>query len=61
MTTDIRSNTCPYCGGSYTINQSCTGPRTDDPAENTCPEMAAHRRLVEAAIEEEEAYGTQEY
>jgi hypothetical protein len=47
----IKSNTCPYCGGPYTIAQSCTGPRTDNSAENTCPEMTQHRKLVQLAAE----------
>lgn len=32
--------------------QSCTGPRTDDPRENTCAAMQRHHGMVTAAIEE---------
>lgn len=42
---------CPYCGGTCTVKLSCTGPRTSDPHENTCKEMALHRRLVSMAID----------
>jgi hypothetical protein len=51
------ANHCPYCGGPYSLTQSCTGPRTVDLNENTCPEMAAHRRVVKEALNEEERYG----
>lgn len=50
----IKSNMCPYCGGPYSITQSCNGPRTETPGENCCAEMAAHARLVSEACEEEE-------
>lgn len=50
----IKANTCPYCGGPYTLSQCCTGPRTDIRGENCCPQMAQHARLVQDAIDEEE-------
>jgi hypothetical protein len=50
----VRSGACPYCGGGYSITQTCHGPRTDNPDENTCREAARHRRLVRAALDEEE-------
>lgn len=53
----IKANTCPYCGGRYTVNSSCTGPRTANPDENTCAAMALHRRLVQVAAEQHEREG----
>ena len=50
----MKANTCPYCGGAYTLTLSCSGPRTEDPAENTCPSMRRHREDVLAAVEMEE-------
>jgi hypothetical protein len=47
----ILSNRCPYCGGPYSISQSCTGPRTADATAHTCPAMARHRQLVDALCE----------
>lgn len=56
----MTANTCPYCGGPYTLTESCTGPRTENPMENTCWEMAQHRRWVQAALDEEEQQDQQE-
>lgn len=60
----IKANTCPYCGGPYTLASACYGRRTDTPGENCCPEMSLHARLVDAAArepvrEDEEVYGRQ--
>jgi hypothetical protein len=51
--THVPSNTCPYCGGAYTLDRSCYGPRTDDPDANTCKRMRKHRRLVQDAADAE--------
>lgn len=50
----IKANTCPYCGGPYTLTSTCYGPRTDTPGENACPQMQRHARLVREAIEASE-------
>lgn len=47
-----KANTCPYCGGRCDLSWTCFGPRTTDPDENTCAEMARHRRAVRAALDE---------
>ena len=49
----VPSNTCPYCGGAYTLSRSCYGPRTDDPDANTCKRMRKHRKLVRDAADAE--------
>lgn len=46
----MKPNTCPYCGGHYSLGQSCTGPRTSDPVANTCNEMRIHRLLVTTGL-----------
>jgi hypothetical protein len=48
---DVAPGRCPYCRGIYSITQSCYGPRTENPDENTCASMARHRRLVNFAAE----------
>jgi len=45
----IKSNTCPYCGGPYTVNRTCYG--TDTPGENACPELAHAAELIADAVE----------
>lgn len=50
----VPANTCPYCGGAYTLDRSCYGPRTANIDENTCKRMRKHRRLVRDAAEENE-------
>lgn len=52
--TSVLPNTCPYCGGAYTINSTCYGPRTADTEANTCTRMRQHRKLVLEAIEADE-------
>jgi len=48
----VESGTCPYCGGYYTIDRTCSGPRRlDDPDANTCRRMRKHARLVRVAID----------
>lgn len=47
----IKANTCPYCGGPYTVQQACHGPRTEVRGENCCPGMARHVQLVQEAID----------
>lgn len=50
---EIKSNTCPYCGGPYTVQSTCKGPRTDNRAlENRCEEMLRHEALIRAALED---------
>lgn len=49
----IKANTCPYCGGPYTIEKACYGPRTDDPKENKCGDMLRHEALIREALEDE--------
>lgn len=49
----MKANTCPYCGGPYTLAETCNGPRTDDPTENTCAAMARACGAVVAATEED--------
>ena len=46
----IKSNTCPYCGGPYTVASSCNGRRTDTPGENACDGMRLHERIVRTII-----------
>lgn len=41
----IKPNTCPYCGGPYTLTEACNGPRKRD-LSNHCKEMRLHSRLV---------------
>jgi hypothetical protein len=48
---EIKPNTCPYCGGPYTINQTCNGPRTNTPGENACEKMKRHSVMVSEAAE----------
>lgn len=47
----IAANTCPYCGGPYSITESCNGPRIIGGVrgQNACPQMRFHERLVYAA------------
>jgi hypothetical protein len=49
-----RSNTCPYCGGPYTLARTCHGPRTDTPGENACPDLARAAAAIAAAAAADE-------
>ena len=49
----VQANTCPYCGGPYTLMQACLGPRTSVPTENCCADMRRHLMLIIAALREE--------
>lgn len=49
---DVPADTCPYCGGAYTVERTCYGPRVPDaPERNTCKRMRKHRRMVRAALD----------
>lgn len=51
---EVRANTCPYCGGAYTLARACNGPRTATIGENACARMALHARLVRDAAQADE-------
>jgi len=47
--TEIRSNTCPYCGAAYTIAaRGCVA---------RCRAMEIHQQLIREALEAEERLG----
>lgn len=48
----IRANRCPYCGGTYSTELTCRGPRTPD-GRNSCPNMRVHEEMVAAATADE--------
>lgn len=49
LITEIKSNTCPYCGSAYTIAAGgCVAQ---------CRAMAIHQQMISEAIEAEERLG----
>jgi hypothetical protein len=52
MSTEIKSNTCPYCGGPYTL--------VDGGCRNKCADSQALDRLCNDAVDAEELIGITE-